>query len=210
MNKCDTCGGCSQTKKKNLEGDKVTIDLLMDVLENNDMSMKKHASHVATMSKWLAQYLGIDSNLCDTIELAGRLHDIGMIKISPSLFNKKETLSVEDWKQLKKHPEHGFEVLNQYPKLTEVAQIVLEHHEWFDGTGYPSGYLGNEIHLGARIIALCETIDHMSTDKPYKEASDFKTIEEEIRKNAGAQFDPWLVMHIKELLIIWQETLTAV
>ncbi|PKM53871.1 Phosphohydrolase [Petrocella atlantisensis] len=207
MNKCDTCGGCSQTKKKNLEGDKITIDLLMDVLENNDMSMKNHANHVGTMSKWLAQYLGIDSNLCDTIELAGRLHDIGMIKIAPSLFNKKETLSEKDWKILKKHPEYGFEILNQYPELNEVAQIVLEHHEHFDGTGYPNGYLGNEIHLGARIIALCETVDHMSTKKPYKEASDFKIIEEEIRQKSGSQFDPWLVMHIKELMIVWQETL---
>jgi putative nucleotidyltransferase with HDIG domain len=209
MNKCDTCGGCSQTKKKNLEGDKVTIDLLMDVLESNNMSMKKHANHVGTMSKWLAQYLGIDSNLCDTIELAGRLHDIGMMKISPSLFNKMDALSTLDWKELKKHSEYGFEILNQYPELNEVAQIVLEHHERFDGTGYPSGFIGNEIHLGARIIALCETIDHMSTDKPYKGATSYKTIEEEIRQKSGTQFDPWLVMHIKELMIVWQETLIS-
>ena len=210
MNKCDTCGGCSQTPKKNLEGDKVFIDLLMDVLESNNMSMKNHANHVATMSKWLAQYLGIDSKLCDTIELAGRLHDIGMMKIPSSLFNKRDALTAEDWNQLKKHPEYGYEILNQYPELNEVAQIVLEHHEWFDGTGYPSGYLGNEIHLGARIIGLCETIDHMSTKKPYKDATDFKTIEEEIKQKSGTQFDPWLVMHIKELIIVWQETLSSV
>ncbi|PKM66280.1 MAG: phosphohydrolase [Firmicutes bacterium HGW-Firmicutes-2] len=209
MNKCDTCGGCSQTKKKNLEGDKVTIDLLMDILENNNMSMKNHANHVGIMSKWLAQYLGIDSNLCNTIELAGRLHDIGMMKISPSLFNKTDALSALDWKELKKHSEYGFEILNQYPELNEAAQIVLEHHERFDGTGYPSGLLGNEIHLGARIIALCETIDHMSTDKPYKNAVSFKSIEEEIRQKSGTQFDPWLVMHIKELMIVWQETLVC-
>jgi len=209
MNKCDTCGGCSQTKKKNIEGNKVTIDLLMDVLENNKISMKKHANNVGTMSKWLAQYLGIDSNLCETIELAGRVHDMGMIKIAPSLFNKKDELSADDWKQLKKHPEYGAEILNEYPELNEVAQIVLEHHERFDGKGYPHGYLGNEIHLGARIIGLCEAIDHMSTEKPYKGTFDFKTIETEIRQKSGTQFDPWLVMHIKELLIVWRETLSV-
>lgn len=206
MSDCSTCGGCSQEKKTVSVDSELIIKVLTKAIEHKLHFNKGHGERIARMSKWLSNYLGIDSEMSELVSVAGYLHDIGMLSMSEGILDKSGPLTDGEWEEIRKHPENGMTFLGGYEDLREVQLMVKDHHEKFDGTGYPNGTKGDEIHLGARIIALCEAIDTMSTEQPYKSTMNFEAIEVEVRNQSGKHFDPWLVMHIKELLIIWQET----
>lgn len=206
MSNCGSCSGCSLKTTTSVDTNKI-IYVLLETLEYSNKVVKGHSKRVGDMAKWLAQYLEIDRKMVELIRMAGYLHDIGMVTIPNDVLNQQEALTNEQKEVIKTHVNNGVKLLSNISDFDEITQIVGEHHEWFDGTGYPNGYAGNEIHLGARIIALCEAVDHMSTDHPYRKALSYDEIAKEIQKGSGTQFDPWFVMHIKELLITWQESL---
>ncbi len=205
MSDCGSCGGCSSKKKSiSVESD-VIIKVLTQAIEHKLHFNKGHGERIAKLSKWLSEYLGIDSEMTELIGVAGYLHDIGMLSMADGILDKSGPLSEDEWMQIRNHPSNALDYLGDYDDLKEIQIIVRDHHEKFDGSGYPNGLSGGDIHLGARIIALCEAIDTMATDQPYRDAMDFEAIEAEVRDNSGKHFDPWLCMHIKELLIICQE-----
>ncbi len=201
---CDTCGGCSKTKSATIDY-KTIVGLLTNVLDKHINLEEGHSHRVSEMATWLGTYLGIDQQMVDFIGVASYLHDIGMLDVSGDILGTRKLLEADDWLQIKKHPLQSAKYIETLPGLDEVARIVLEHHERFDGGGYPTGLEGDYIHLGARILHFCEAIDTMANDQTYKDRMTYEAIEAEVKKQSGKQFDPWMVMHVSEFLTIYQE-----
>jgi putative nucleotidyltransferase with HDIG domain len=126
------------------------------------------------------------------IKTAGLLHDIGKIGLSEVLLNGEGDLSSEDWKEIKRHPEVGYRILSSANEFGEIANFVRDHHERWDGKGYPKGLKGEEISQQARIISIADAFDAMTTERTYKATLTIEEALVEIKKNAGTQFDPKL------------------
>jgi putative two-component system response regulator len=121
------------------------------------------------------------------------LHDIGKIGVSDRILLKPGKLSEEEWVDMRKHPEVGYNILKGIEFLNEAAQLVLQHHEKYDGTGYPRGLKADQIMRGARIFAVIDTFDAMTSDRPYRKALTYQIAREEIIRFSGRQFDPNVV-----------------
>jgi HD-GYP domain-containing protein (c-di-GMP phosphodiesterase class II) len=141
----------------------------------------------------IAQAMGCSKEQFNTIARAGLLHDIGKIGIPDAILMKPGPLTDEERSAMEKHVAVGYSLLSRIAFLTDAAEIVLTHHERFDGTGYPQGLFGTEIPLGARVFAVADTLDALSSDRPYRPATTFATAREEIARESGKQFDPRVV-----------------
>jgi HD-GYP domain-containing protein (c-di-GMP phosphodiesterase class II) len=133
-----------------------------------------------------------DSEL-DNLKLLAALHDIGKIAISNSIFDKPGKLSPEEWATIKDHPEIGYRIALSSPELAPIAEALLHHHEWWDGSGYPFGLKGKKIQLISRIIAITDAYDVMLNGRLYKNALSKEEALSEIERCARTQFDPYLV-----------------
>jgi len=136
--------------------------------------------------------LGLCKEEIKEIENIGLLHDIGKIAIDEAILNKSDKLNDEEWEEIRKHPEIGYRILNAVNDMSEMSEYVLSHHERWDGGGYPKGLKGEEIPLKARIITIADTYDAMISDRAYRKALTEEVAVDEIKKNAGTQFDPQL------------------
>lgn len=151
-----------------------------------------HSEEVAIMAQALALRLGLDRQLADRVHVAGHLHDIGKIGVPDHILAKPGKLTAEEWERMKAHPAIGAAILEPLPSLVEtgVVAMVRAHHERFDGRGYPQGLVGNAIPLGARIIAVADSLSAMLQTRPYRPARRFDEAIREIGRCAGSQFDP--------------------
>jgi len=145
----------------------------------------------------------LDDNMKELIHISGHLHDIGKIGIADQILLKEDGLSELEWAMMKTHPQIGSDIVNKCKNLNEVSEIILQHHERWDGGGYPRGLKGEEIHIAARLIALCDSIDAMSSNRPYRKNFDWKFIITEIKNCSGKQFDPALFPYMDELVEKW-------
>ena len=140
----------------------------------------------------------------EKIHIAAHLHDIGKIGVPDAVLNKTERLNDEEWEAIKKHPSIGAEILSKSHHLNELKHIVLCHHERFDGKGYPMGLAGENIPVGARIIAICDSIDAMTSNRSYRKAHDFQYCYKEIENNLGTMYDPiigeYVLKHWSEII----------
>lgn len=168
------------------------IQCIVSALDAKDPYTAGHSQRVSDMALALLEFLSLDKNEIEKIHIAAHLHDIGKIGIPDSVLNKPDKLSEEEWEAMKKHPRIGADILSKSRHLKELKDIVLYHHERFDGKGYPEGLKGDEIPLGARIIAVCDSIDAMTSDRGYRRAYSLERCYEEIKKNLGAMYDPVL------------------
>ena len=157
-------------------------------------SEQKHSIRIAKDIEFI-----IDNNETDDEEIlknrnllmkSALLHDIGKIGIPDAVLNKPERLTDEEWEIMKEHPAIGAEILSKSSMLSGLIDIVLHHHERFDGKGYPDGLKGAEISVGARIIAICDSIDAMTSTRRYRKALGFDICYQEIEKNLGKMYDP--------------------
>jgi len=169
-----------------------TIDVIMSALFEKSHRELSHSNRVSEICGIFAETLHLEKNKIDRIKLAGLVHDIGKIAISETVLNKPSHLDVSEWEELKKHPESGWRILMSVNEFSEVAGYVLDHHERWDGSGYPNGLKGEEISLEARMIALADAYDAMTTDRPYRMGLEPSQAIQEIQKFAGRQFDPGL------------------
>ena len=128
------------------------------------------------------------------------LHDIGKVKISDEILNKAAQLTDSEWNEMMKHPDHGADMLSERDYLGGAAVIVRAHHERFDGTGYPRGLGGDKIPIGARVVAVVDTYDAITSTRPYQAASAKEEAISELEKNAGTQFDPRVVRAFLEVV----------
>src|SRR5688572_14452894 len=177
-----------------------TLDALALALDYRDKSTSGHSRRVATLTVRVASHHGVEGDALLQIEHGALLHDIGKLKIPDSILWKPQSLDDFEWVTMRMHPQYGYEFLRDLEYLNDAAELVLSHHEKFDGSGYPRGLRGESIPLGARIFAVVDAVDAMIYKRPYNAPVTFREAAEEIRRCAGTHFDPDLVPLTVEVL----------
>lgn len=170
-----------------------TIETLAKALDMRDQGTSGHSRRVADMTVGIAKNLGINDGQLVQIEHGALLHDIGKLRIPDSILWKPSELTPEEWEVMRRHPEYGYEFVKRIEFLKGAADIILSHHEKYDGTGYPRGLKGTEISLGARIFSMVDAVDAIVCDRPYHRGTAFSVAREEIIRRSGSHFDPTLV-----------------
>lgn len=191
---------------------KLTLETLVSSLDYREHETQFHSIRVARYATHLARKLGIKTEELKYVYWGGLLHDIGKIGVPDSILLKPGTLSDEEWEEMRKHPEIGYKIVKTVDFLGKARDVILYHHERWDGTGYPKGLKGEEIPIYARIFAFADTLDAITTDRPYRSAKSFKDALKEIERNKGSQFDPkitevFLQIPIDEWIAIRREVL---
>lgn len=167
-----------------------TIHAVINTLFEKNSREEAHSKRVSDLATRLASALKLPSAQIDKVRTAALMHDIGKIVVPDGVLDSPNHLSDGEWGDIRKHPETGYRILNCNPEMAEISNTILQHHERWDGTGYPSGIKGKDIDLCARIIAIADTYDAMTSARPYRQALDPDTALQEISENAGKQFDP--------------------
>jgi len=170
-----------------------SVQALTSAIDAKDGYTAGHSDRVALFSRSLAEQLGLSKTDRDTIYLAGLLHDIGKIGIDDQVLNKPGQLTSEEFEQIKLHPQLGYEILNGVRQLDKVLPIVLHHHEAWDGSGYPHGLKKTDTPRMARIMAVADAFDAMSSDRPYRKGMPIDKVHNILRSGAGSQWDPEVV-----------------
>ena len=167
-----------------------TLEALVAALDAREHETFSHSFRVRAYASHLAREIGYPPAYMNQLEHGALLHDIGKIAISDTILLKPARLTPEEWVEMKKHPEVGEQILSHVAFLAPAAIIVRHHHESYDGRGYPDGLVGEEIPLVARVFAFADTMDAMTSDRPYRKAAGFEAVHKEIIRCSGAQFDP--------------------
>lgn len=169
------------------------IESLAATIDAKDFYTAGHSTRVADTSYILGYFLGLRDFDLELLHMAAHLHDIGKIGVPDYVLKKKEKLLDNEWLLMKEHPQIGYNILSKADSLKYISKIILYHHEKFDGTGYPHNLKGNEIPFYSRIIAVCDSIDAMLSNRPYRNALSFDSCKEEIIKNINIMYDPEIV-----------------
>jgi putative nucleotidyltransferase with HDIG domain len=183
-----------------------TLENLMTALDLRDVDTFGHSQAVAKYSQVLAGLLGIrDEKVLDNIRKGALLHDVGKIAIPDSILKKPGRLSDREWEKIRLHPVLGYGLVKEIKLVREAGNIILHHHERYDGTGYPERLRKEEIPLEARIFALADALDAITSHRPYRQERNFVAAREEIRSHDGTQFDPRVVEAFEKLpLARWE------
>jgi two-component system, cell cycle response regulator len=181
-----------------------TRDVLIQLLMERAPGLLDHVSGVTEIAAAVASHLGLDSEQIDETLRAAELHDVGKLAIPDAILNKPGPLDRTEWEFMRQHPMIGERILAAAPALTPVAKLVRASHERWDGRGYPDGLSGEQMPIGARIVAVCDAYEAMTADRVYQHARTPEQALAELRRNAGSQFDPAVVdaieCHIRGLL----------
>jgi len=170
-----------------------TVDVIMAALFEKSKRELNHSKRVSSMSYHIAKFMNIGKNFEEKVKLSGLLHDIGKINIDSSILNKVNDLNPEEWEIIKEHPRTGYMILNAVEEYRDIANIVLSHHERYDGSGYPRGLAGTYIPLEARVVAVADAYDAMTQDRTYRKSLSTAEAIQELRAGKGKQFDPNVV-----------------
>ena len=166
-----------------------TIKAIISTLHEKNKREEQHSYRVSGLCKTIGKALGLPEGDIEELETVGLLHDIGKIAIEETTLNKPGKLTEDEWEEIKRHPEIGYRILSTVNDMSEIAEYVLCHHEKWNGMGYPKGLKGEAIPLQARIIAIADAYDAMTSERSYRSALPEETALEELQKNAGIQFD---------------------
>jgi len=184
----------------------VTLEALGDALDLKDSETEGHSKRVTAYAIALARAMGTPPEEIKIIARGAFLHDIGKMAIPDEILRKPGKLTPEEQGLMREHCARGYQMLRKIPFLAGAAEIVFCHQEHYDGSGYPNGLKGSEIPLGARIFAVADTLDAITSDRPYRKARTFDAAREEILRCSGAQFDPAVVeAFLKIPNELWQE-----
>lgn len=171
-----------------------TLENLMTALDLRDVETFGHSMTVTKYCQALARLLGIkDEDRLNNIRKGALLHDVGKIAIPDSILKKPGRLTTTEWEKVKLHPVLGYGLVKEIKLVKEVGNVILYHHERFDGKGYPKGLKKEEIPLEARIFALADALDAITSHRPYRKERSFKAAKRDIEENKGKQFDPNVV-----------------
>jgi diguanylate cyclase (GGDEF)-like protein len=168
-------------------------DVLLSTMRAKQPNLDEHSSQVADLAVRVGRQLGLSGESLDEIARAAELHDVGKVGIPDAILNKPEALDAAEWQFMHQHTILGERILHAAPALRPVARLVRASHERWDGRGYPDGLRGEQIPLGARIVAVCDAYEAMTADRPYRKARPHAAACEELRGAAGLQFDPLVV-----------------
>jgi putative nucleotidyltransferase with HDIG domain len=170
-----------------------TLSALVRSLDARESEVGSHSERVMNYTLLLARNMGISDQELQVISKGALLHDIGKIGVSDNILLKPGKLTPEEWVEMKQHPTIGYKILADVKFLRRASEFILAHHERYDGAGYPNGLKGEEIPLSARIFSIADTLDAMTSDRPYRKALPFQTMVDEIVRCKGSQFDPQVV-----------------
>jgi putative nucleotidyltransferase with HDIG domain len=170
-----------------------TLEAMGDALDLRDAETEGHSRRVTAYTISLGRELGLGAEQLRTIARGAFLHDIGKIATPDRILLKPGKLDPDEITIMREHCARGYEMVRKIPFLREAAEIVYTHQENFDGTGYPRGLSGEEIPLGSRIFAIADTLDAITSDRPYRKGRSFNEAREEIARCCGTQFDPAIV-----------------
>ncbi|MES9870612.1 MAG: HD domain-containing phosphohydrolase [Sedimenticola sp.] len=170
-----------------------TIQALGNLLDKRDPYTAGHQQRVSELAVAIAREMGLDEEIQEGIRMGGSIHDIGKIHIPAELLNRPGKLSEHEFQMVKSHPEVGYEIINAVDLPWPVADMIHQHHERLDGSGYPRGLKGDEIILEARILAVADVVEAIASHRPYRPAREIEVALEEIRCNSGTLYDPEVV-----------------
>lgn len=184
----------------------ITLEALGDALDLKDRETEGHSKRVTAFTIAIARAMGLPREQINTIARGAFLHDIGKMAIPDRILNKPGRLEADEMTIMREHAYHGYQMLKKIPFLSEASEIVYSHQERYDGSGYPRGLKGDQIPLGARIFSVADTLDAITSDRPYRAAQTLQAAREEISKWAGRQFDPEVVRVFLEMPDnIWED-----
>lgn len=166
------------------------IEAIVLALEKRDVHTLHHSVRVSNMTHCICEAMGLTGSQTELYHIAADLHDIGKIGVRDAVLLKQGALDAPEWAEMRMHAPIGGEILSKVERFQTIANIVRAHHERWDGKGYPDGLSGKAIPLGARIIAVADSIDAMLSDRAYRKALPESACKEEIRKNAEIMYDP--------------------
>jgi response regulator RpfG family c-di-GMP phosphodiesterase len=169
-----------------------TIRALSEAVDAKDAYTRGHSERVGVYASKIAREMNFPKDVIERVYIAGLLHDVGKIGVRDAVITKPDRLTPEEYLEIKAHPEIGFRILEPVEFLRDVAPCVRHHHEWFDGSdrGYPDRLRGDQIPLPSRIILVADTVEAMTSDRPYRKALTLEAVVSEIHKYTGTQFDP--------------------
>ena len=177
-----------------------TITAIVEALDAKDSYTLGRSRRVTFYAVKMAKALHLSDTTVGKIELAGLLHDIGMIGVSDDILAKVEKLTQDEYDEIKKHVHHSVRILDDIKQLADVVEIIKYHHEFYDGTGYPYALKGEDIPIGSRIIAVADAFDSMVTPKVYRQQVVPSEALAKIKALVGVQFDPMVVEHFEQIL----------
>ncbi len=197
--KCTELGIMTINLEKEVQARTTSMLLgMVNALDLRDTETHWHSRRVALFAKRLAEAIGLDDTQVLEVERGSLLHDVGKIGVSDTILLKPGKLTAEEWVEMKRHAEYGYQILKHVEFLNEARDVVWQHHERWDGGGYPRGLKGKEIYVGARIFAIIDTYDAMTSDRPYRKALSHEIACKEISDMKGTQFDP-------EIVGVWEQ-----
>jgi diguanylate cyclase (GGDEF)-like protein/putative nucleotidyltransferase with HDIG domain len=170
-----------------------TLTSLALAVDAKDQFTQGHSHKVSSYAVLLAEAIGLDGPEIETIRLGGMLHDVGKVGIVESILNKSGPLNSEEWEVMKRHVEYGSKLLEPLRGIQSIREMVAHHHEFYDGSGYPEGLAGDRIPLGARIIAIADAYDTITSERTYKKARTPEEAFQELERCGNGQFDPELL-----------------
>ncbi|MBR4514036.1 MAG: HD-GYP domain-containing protein [Lachnospiraceae bacterium] len=186
----------NETKNLSVE----VMEALANTIDAKDKYTNGHSIRVAKYSRMISAKMGLDEETCENIYYMGLLHDIGKIGVPNEIINKPSRLNDEEYEIIKTHPVIGYEILSKIKSKPELLKGARWHHERFDGKGYPDGLSGEDIPLEARIIAVADAYDAMTSNRSYRKYLPQDVVREEIKKNLGTQFDSEIAKYMLELI----------
>lgn len=194
---------------RSLSARSAMVQTVKQLLSERDFVTEEHAERLQTLMLLLAQKAGVhDSHFAD-LRLFAQFHDIGKVGISDAILKKPGPLNAVEMEEMKRHCEIGHRIVQSSPELLPIADWVLKHQERWDGKGYPLGIAGADIPLECRILSIVDAYDAMTSDRPYRQAMSHAKAVEELKCNAGSQFDPNLVALFLQLLCEWEEKVST-
>jgi HD-GYP domain-containing protein (c-di-GMP phosphodiesterase class II) len=176
------------------------LEVLAETIEVKDPYMRGHARRVAYYSSLIAYRMHLSAEEHDHVRLAAFLHDLGKVGVPTDLLLRPSALSREERAIVQEHPAIGARLIRPLNIAAPVSEAIRHHHEWWDGTGYPDGLAGTDVPLVARVIGVADAFDAMSSDRPYRKALSRETAVSELRRYAGIQFDPDVVVEFLAIL----------
>jgi putative nucleotidyltransferase with HDIG domain len=182
--------------RNELEG---MMSLVVSVDEKDPLT-EGHCTRIERLAILTGERVGLPAQALVDLSYAAYLHDIGKIKIPDDILNKAGKLTESEWEEMKRHPEFGAEILQEKDFLGGAAEIVRAHHERFDGSGYPNGFKGEDIPIGARVVAVVDAYDAIITARPYRRPRAKRKAIDELKQGAGTQFDPRVVRAFLEVI----------
>lgn len=167
-----------------------TLMALADTIDQRDPTTYEHSQRVGMFAEMIAKEMNLPQDQVELISMSARLHDVGKIGMSNALLYKPQQFSLEEWHEFRRHPTIGASMVENFPLFRKGRDLILHHHERWDGQGYPDRLAGEEIPLGARIIAAADALEAMTADRVYRDALTLDAAVEEFRRERGRQFDP--------------------